>query len=560
MEYSVSLLVDRGEIIDALTVAYTYDTDAGDHVWPRVREVKEFRNSWRGLSSRHRQVFQKLLDGFSGVCNFNYKLRQIGTACHSQSRLGGGPQKPEYSESAMEADMNAVEPTLIKCKCGPNGCAAQLAIFECNPRVGSDLAVHADRQLTREFFLRLDSLAPRPPPLKNPQLLQQFHSGPSAKDRGPTMDATAIVAAVIYLSDERDEAPRYDSLAQAPGWLRDELCRIPVFCGGLRSPDKPRDTNGTKQCLPRSMGATRSALPDTVQDGRIGQLAGNEKLPSDVEVHEKRFWDDGFLLRGKGSPALQLRLPPSANVACTFMAPKSGSRPRLPVAIICAGGGYQHINPREANPVADWLCGELGMASLILRYRLEWPQARDDILRAVVWVSSTEASTNYGLDADRLLVLGFSAGAHLSAHALAGHDLIESAQKTPQIMRQWGGGGCAASTTGFDTTPKSTGASPVKAMVLVYPPLDDAGGVSTMAPLAALSLDLLPAVYLVGSTNDRVCSPTDHVDVLADQMKALGMDVTYQRGRLGAHGFGLTPKWGKPAATWIRRHLGILDM
>lgn len=39
-----------------------------------------------------------------------------------------------------------------------------LAIFECNPRVGSDLAVHAERRLARLFFQSLDGLTPRPEP------------------------------------------------------------------------------------------------------------------------------------------------------------------------------------------------------------------------------------------------------------------------------------------------------------------------------------------------------------------------------------------------------------
>jgi len=66
----------------------------------------------------------------------------------------------------------------------------------------------------------------------------------------------------------------------------------------------------------------------------------------------------------------------------------------------------------------------------------------------------------------------------------------------------------------------------------------------------------MPPVYLVGSTNDRVCSVSEHVDVLAEELREAGAQVTYQRAKLGAHGFGLTHKWALPAAVWIRSLLG----
>jgi acetyl esterase/lipase len=100
----------------------------------------------------------------------------------------------------------------------------------------------------------------------------------------------------------------------------------------------------------------------------------------------------------------------------------------------------------------------------------------------------------------------------------------------------------------------------VRALLLVYPPLWDAeGDVPTAGPMLALAGAGIapPAVYLVGSTNDRVCSVHEHVDPLADQLCQAGARVCYHRAKLGAHGFGLTHKWAVRAAPWIWREMRL---
>ena len=250
----------------------------------------------------------------------------------------------------------------------------------------------------------------------------------------------SAVPAVVYLSDVRDESPRYERTADAPRWLHPEL----------------RATNG-------------------------GGLTPR-----------------GFLLRGPRSPALLVFEPETTTDA-------DGLRP---AAIVCAGGGYAHMNPREGEPVARWLSGRLGLVSAVLRYRLDWPRARDDLHDAINWLASPEARTTYRIDASRLLLVGFSAGAHLAAHG---------------------------------------GAMPgVRGLVLVYPAASDAGGVPTVEEHS-----VPPAVYLVGSTNDRLTPVVENADVVAVRLRELGSRVVYQRSKLGAHGFGLTPKWATPAGAWI---------
>jgi len=90
-ELSASLLVEEGAVIDSVTVAYHYVSESGEHVWPRVKEDKSRRRSWRGLPAEHTAVFEGLLRGFSGVCNFNYKARPAA-APTADDEVGPAPE------------------------------------------------------------------------------------------------------------------------------------------------------------------------------------------------------------------------------------------------------------------------------------------------------------------------------------------------------------------------------------------------------------------------------------------------------------------------------------
>jgi len=119
VEYSASLLVVDGQIRHVAVVRYVYADDA--YVWPHVKEDVGARVSHTRLPKAHRDVFQRLLAGYSGVCNVNYKVVDEGDG-------GDGGDGDE------------------------DGRAQSLRIFEVNARVGSDLAVHARRELTKGFF------------------------------------------------------------------------------------------------------------------------------------------------------------------------------------------------------------------------------------------------------------------------------------------------------------------------------------------------------------------------------------------------------------------------
>jgi acetyl esterase/lipase len=87
--------------------------------------------------------------------------------------------------------------------------------------------------------------------------------------------------------------------------------------------------------------------------------------------------------------------------------------------IVCPGGSYSHLSmQREGIDVATWL-NSLGLPAFVLKYRLgpryHHPTMLLDAQRAIRYVRAHAA--DFKLQADRIGILGFSAGGHLAATA-----------------------------------------------------------------------------------------------------------------------------------------------
>mmetsp|Transcript_168371 Transcript_168371/g.323483 ORF Transcript_168371/g.323483 Transcript_168371/m.323483 type:complete len:655 (+) Transcript_168371:110-2074(+) len=109
MEYSTTLLVVDGEILDAIVTEYEYQDEV--YIWPRVRQI--YRHSHDDVPLQQLGAMSLIMQGFSGICNFNYKVR-------------------------------------------PNG---RMVIFEVNPRVGGDLVYDVPSWRSRALFEKLDRLS-----------------------------------------------------------------------------------------------------------------------------------------------------------------------------------------------------------------------------------------------------------------------------------------------------------------------------------------------------------------------------------------------------------------
>lgn len=95
----------------------------------------------------------------------------------------------------------------------------------------------------------------------------------------------------------------------------------------------------------------------------------------------------------------------------------------IPALVICPGGGYGMlcIEP-EGFGIANWL-NKNGVAGFVLQYRL--PHGRKDVpladaQRAIRWVRAHAAE--YGVDPQKIGIIGFSAGGHLASSAAVHFD------------------------------------------------------------------------------------------------------------------------------------------
>lgn len=85
--------------------------------------------------------------------------------------------------------------------------------------------------------------------------------------------------------------------------------------------------------------------------------------------------------------------------------------------VICPGGGYGMRAYHEGEPVAQWL-NTLGISAFVLRYRVApypYPSALLDAQQALRTIRFR--ADEFGIDPERLGILGFSAGGHLASTA-----------------------------------------------------------------------------------------------------------------------------------------------
>jgi acetyl esterase/lipase len=91
--------------------------------------------------------------------------------------------------------------------------------------------------------------------------------------------------------------------------------------------------------------------------------------------------------------------------------------------IVCPGGGYARRAEHEGEPIAQWL-NQLGVSAFVLRYRVapyRHPAPLLDAQRAIRYVRYH--ADEWGIDANKIGILGFSAGGHLTSSVGTHYDL-----------------------------------------------------------------------------------------------------------------------------------------
>lgn len=123
------------------------------------------------------------------------------------------------------------------------------------------------------------------------------------------------------------------------------------------------------------------------------------------------------------APGLNLELSADIPGIEPYLVETSSPRPAV---IVCPGGGYRCRVDREGEPIARWL-NSFGLHAFVLTYRVYpylYPYPVIDGKRAVKVVRSRAAE--WGIDPDRIGIMGFSAGGHLASTVATHFDEYEA--------------------------------------------------------------------------------------------------------------------------------------
>lgn len=202
--------------------------------------------------------------------------------------------------------------------------------------------------------------------------------------------------------------------------------------------------------------------------------------------------------------------------------------------LVCPGGGYHIVAlDIEGTEVCAWL-NSLGISAVLLKYRVPAREGQprfaaplQDAQRALGLVRHRAAE--WGIDPERIGVLGFSAGGHLSA----------------TLGNQWG----------ERSYPRQDAADDVSCrpdfVVLIYP-----GGLvsrergDVLGPELAASRERTPPTFIAMTQDDPV--RVENALVYYAALHRAGVPAELHVYPTGGHGYGLRPT-GEVVASWPDR-------
>ena len=233
--------------------------------------------------------------------------------------------------------------------------------------------------------------------------------------------------------------------------------------------------------------------------------------------------------------------------------------------IICPGGGYSAVViDKEGHDIARYL-ESIGVTAIVLKYRLLRPEGFT-FDSDVPWLDASRAirltrhhAAEWNLDADRIGIMGFSAGGHLASTVATRFDNGSSESADPIDHH--------SSRPDFQ--------------VLIYPVIsfqDEIANTGSRRNLIGDDPDAelvdrysselqvteqTPPAFLVSTYDDRV--KAENILRYFKALRTVNVPAEMHVYEVGGHGYGIRPT-GKPVSTWHHRfgewmeERGLLDM
>lgn len=308
--------------------------------------------------------------------------------------------------------------------------------------------------------------------------------------------------------------------------------------------------------------AARRPSPDPAASGTAHPAASatlaNSAAPTTVAAEPSLVPSQIFELFPEGVPGRLADAPPERtedgrvyNVSVPTLAvfpPPAGTSNGTSV-IVCPGGSYVRLAVnKEGTEVTRWL-NSIGVTAFLLKYRVapyRYPAALKDVLRAVRSVRSRAAE--FGVDPNRIGVLGSSAGGHLAASAATLFDSPDG----------------KSADTALDAISGRPDFS-----VLMYPVISMLdpyvhkgsrealfGKTAAVAQLNSASVELHPSAttppaFIVHSQEDASV-PVENSILYYQALLKAKIPAELHLFEKGPHGFGLKPGYG-PTSEWPKR-------
>jgi len=230
--------------------------------------------------------------------------------------------------------------------------------------------------------------------------------------------------------------------------------------------------------------------------------------------------------------------------------------------VVCPGGGYAKLAfDKEGLAVAKWL-SKIGVAAFVLKYRHKpylHPIPLQDGLQAIRYVRAH--AKQYGIDPERVGILGFSAGGHLAActgtlykhkDGLTGGSLDDVSSRPDIMALIYPVTTMDAEITHAGTRLNLIGDAPTKSTIKV------------MSPTLNVDEFTPPAFIVHTGADDHV--PVENSIYMYQAMLEWKLEVEMHLYADGPHGLGMsqsdeypvTHEWPLQFEKWMR-HVGFLE-